>query len=499
MGAPQVPTDYNACLYTSLQEADPEVFRLVENETYRQFSGLELIASENLTSAAVMEANGSFLTNKYSEGLPGARFYGGNEYIDQLELLCQKRALAAFDLDPKQWGVNVQPYAGSTANFAAFTAMIQPQDRIMGLGLADGGHLTHGAYTPKRKISASSIYFQSLPYQVDPKTGLIDYDGLDKNANLFKPRIVICGASAYPRDWDYERLRKIADKQSAYLMSDIAHISGLVAAKVQNNPFEHCDVVCTTTHKTLRGPRAGMIFFRKDKEPDLEKRINEAVFPACQGGPHNNTIAGIAVALKQAADPAFKEYAKQVIKNSGAIAEQLVNYDYKLQTGGSENHLCLWDLRPLGLTGSKIEKVCDLCHITLNKNAVTGDTSAQVPGGVRIGTSALTSRSMKEPEMVKVAEFLHRAVQISLTLQKEAGSKLLRDFLRVATEGEGEGKRQLEALAKDVQAFATSFPLPGITDTAKLRKPSVMPQAPESHINGAQGKVNGAHAQTNGN
>lgn len=485
------PTDYNSCLYTTLEKEDPEVYQLIQNETYRQFCGLELIASENLTSAAVMEANGSFLTNKYSEGLPGARYYGGNEYIDELEILCQKRALAAFNLDPAKWGVNVQPYAGSTANFAAFTALIQPQDRIMGLGLADGGHLTHGAYTPTRKISASSIYFQSLPYQVDTKTGLIDYEGLEKNSNLFKPRILICGASAYPRDWDYARLRQIADKQKAYLMSDMAHISGLVAGQVQNSPFEYCDVVCTTTHKTLRGPRAGLIFFRKDKEADMEKRINDAVFPACQGGPHNQTIAGIAVALKQAADPAFKEYATQVIKNSRALAAELVKHDYKLQTEGSDNHLCLWDLRPLGLTGSKIEKVCDLCHITLNKNAVVGDTSAAVPGGVRVGTSALTSRSMKEAEMVRVADFLHRAVQISITLQKEAGSRLIKDFVRVATTGNGEGKTLLEALAKDVEAFATSFPLPGITDTSKLKKPSVKPQAPESQVNGTQAKVNG--------
>lgn len=485
------PTDYNSCLYTTLEKEDPEVYQLIQNETYRQFCGLELIASENLTSAAVMEANGSFLTNKYSEGLPGARYYGGNEYIDELEILCQKRALAAFNLDPAKWGVNVQPYAGSTANFAAFTALIQPQDRIMGLGLADGGHLTHGAYTPTRKISASSIYFQSLPYQVDTKTGLIDYEGLEKNSNLFKPRILICGASAYPRDWDYARLRQIADKQKAYLMSDMAHISGLVAGQVQNSPFEYCDVVCTTTHKTLRGPRAGLIFFRKDKESDMEKRINDAVFPACQGGPHNQTIAGIAVALKQAADPAFKEYATQVIKNSRALAAELVKHDYKLQTEGSDNHLCLWDLRPLGLTGSKIEKVCDLCHITLNKNAVVGDTSAAVPGGVRVGTSALTSRSMKEAEMVRVADFLHRAVQISITLQKEAGSRLIKDFVRVATTGNGEGKTLLEALAKDVEAFATSFPLPGITDTSVLKKPSVKPQAPESQVNGTQAKVNG--------
>ena len=240
-----------------------------------------------------MEANGSMLTNKYSEGLPGARYYGGNEHIDILENLCRERALKAFNLDPKLWGVNVQPYSGSTANFAAFTALINPQDRIMGLGLPDGGHLTHGYYTAKKKITASSIYFQSFPYRVDPKTGLIDYEQLQVNAGLYKPRLVICGASAYPRDWDYARLRKIADANGSYLMSDMAHISGLVAAGENSSPFDFCDVVTTTTHKTLRGPRAGLIFFRKDKEADIEQRVNQAVFPACQGGPHNNVSRGV--------------------------------------------------------------------------------------------------------------------------------------------------------------------------------------------------------------
>ncbi|GAA5880874.1 hypothetical protein JCM16303_005155 [Sporobolomyces ruberrimus] len=464
-----IPNDFNKDLYTTLAEADPEVQALVDRETFRQFRGLELIASENLTSLAVMEANGSMFTNKYSEGLPGARYYGGNEVVDELEVLCQKRALQAFHLEDKTWGVNVQPYSGSTANFATFTALIQPQDRIMGLGLADGGHLTHGAYTPKKKISASSIYFQSLPYQVDPATGLIDYDALEKNALLFKPRILICGASAYPRDWDYKRLRKIADLNGSYLMMDMAHISGLVAAQVQNDPFEYCDVVCTTTHKTLRGPRAGLIFFRKDKESDIEKRINDAVFPACQGGPHNNTIAGIAVALKQAATPAFKEYATQIIKNTQTIAAELMKHDYKLCTSGSENHLVLWDLRPLGLTGSKIEKICDLAEITLNKNSVPGDKSAVVPGGVRVGTNALTSRSMKEPEMVKVAEFLHRAVQISLQAQQESGSKLLKDFVSTIT-GSGASAEALKTLKQEVEDFATQYPLPGIPDSSKIKR-----------------------------
>ncbi|GAA5826858.1 hypothetical protein JCM11251_002921 [Rhodosporidiobolus azoricus] len=464
-----IPNDFNKDLYTPLAQADPEIQALIDRETYRQFRGLELIASENLTSLAVMEANGSVFTNKYSEGLPGARYYGGNEVVDELERLCQDRALAAFHLECSKWGVNVQPYSGSTANFAAFTALIQPHDRIMGLELASGGHLTHGAFTPKRKISASSIYFEPLPYQVDPKTGLIDYEALEKNAVLFKPRIIICGASAYPRDWDYARLRKIADLNGSYLMMDMAHISGLVAAQVQNDPFEHCDIVTTTTHKTLRGPRAGLIFFRKDKEADLEKRINDAVFPACQGGPHNNTIAGIAVALKQAASPEFKAYATQVVENAKTLGKELSAKGYKLQTDGSENHLVLWDLRPLGLTGSKIEKICDLCHITLNKNAIFGDKSAATPGGVRIGSNALTSRSMKEDEMVTVASFLDRAVQIGLKAQDEAGSKLLKDFV-AKLQGDGPAAGELKQLSEDVQKFATQFPLPGIPDTASIKR-----------------------------
>ncbi|KAF9580224.1 Serine hydroxymethyltransferase, cytosolic [Lunasporangiospora selenospora] len=453
---------WNATMNIPLKDEDPEIYKLIQQEKYRQYSGLELIASENFTSQAVMEANGSPLTNKYSEGLPGARYYGGNEYIDQIENLCRKRALDAFGLSADEWGVNVQPYSGSTANFAALTAMIQPQDRIMGLDLPSGGHLTHGYQTAKKKISATSIYFQSMPYQVDMKTGLIDLDRLEENAKLFRPRVLICGASAYPREWDYARFRKIADQHGAYLMSDMAHISGLVAGQEADSPFKYCDVVTTTTHKTLRGPRAGLIFFRKNKDPkvekgeDLESRVNQAVFPSIQGGPHNNTIAAIAVALKQAASPEFKQYAKQVIANSRALAETLVNHGYKIQTDGSDNHLILWDLRPLKLTGSKVERICDIAQITLNKNSVCGDVSAVTPGGVRLGTSALTSRSFKEADFKKVGEFLHRTVQIALGVQAKAGSKLMKDFVATL-----EGNTEIETLRKEVEAFATSFPFPG--------------------------------------
>eukprot|EP00834_Sanchytrium_tribonematis_P001146 NODE_25_length_41203_cov_0.917113.p11 type:complete len:371 gc:universal NODE_25_length_41203_cov_0.917113:37209-38321(+) len=351
-----------AMLQTSLKNSDPTLYNLIKKEEDRQFSCLELIASENFTSQAVMEANGSCLTNKYSEGLPNHRYYGGNEFVDQIEELCISRALKAFRLKESEWAVNVQPYSGSPANFAAFTAVLKPHDRIMGLDLPSGGHLTHGFQTLKKRISASSIYFESMPYQVDEETGLIDYEQLRKNALLFKPKLIICGASAYPRDFDYQKLREIANSVNALLMCDMAHFSGLVASQELTNPFDYCDLITTTTHKTLRGPRAGMIFCKKGIQIDGEAahdRVNQAVFPACQGGPHNHAIAGVATALLQVDSDEFKEYSRQVKANASALAEKLKSFGYKLVTNGTENHLVLWDLRPSGITGSKMEKICD--------------------------------------------------------------------------------------------------------------------------------------------
>jgi glycine hydroxymethyltransferase len=330
----------------------------------------------------------------------------------------------------------------------------------MGLDLPSGGHLTHGYQTAKKKISASSIYFASMPYQVNPTTGLIDYKRLEENAALFRPQLLICGASAYPAEWEYDTMRKVADQHGAYLMCDMAHISGLIAGKEALSPFDYCDVVTTTTHKTLRGPRAGLIFFRRDKGDQLESRVNQAVFPSCQGGPHNNTIAAVAVALKQAGSPEFKEYAKQVCANAKKLAEVLAGHGYKLATGTTVNHLVLWDLKPQKLTGSKVERICDMVHITINKNSIAGDKSAVTPGGVRLGASALTSRSLKEDDFVKVAEFLHRTVQIALAVQEKCGSKLMKDFVAAL-----EGNEEIAQLKKEVVEFARSFPMPGFDPT----------------------------------
>ena len=375
--------------------------------------------------------------------------------------------MAAYGLNPEEWGVNVQPYSGSPANFAVYTGLLRPHDRIMGLDLPSGGHLTHGFYTYskadncRKAVSATSVYFESLPYRVNPDTGIIDYDALAAQAGLFKPALIICGGSAYPRDWDYTRFRQIADENGSLLMMDMAHISGLVATGEAANPFAFCDVVTTTTHKSLRGPRSGIIFFKKDARNFADK-INNSVFPGLQGGPHVHQIAGVATQLKEVATDSFKAYAKQVRANAKALGEQLVFHGYKLATGGTENHLVLWDLRPQGLNGAKMQVMCDNCSITLNKNAVPGDRSALSPGGVRVGACALTTRGLNEADFRQIADFLHQAVVLSLEIQKTSGPTAAK------YEAEVKASAAVKALRVAVQTFITAFPMPGF-DVATMR------------------------------
>jgi len=427
---------------------------IIEREKARQWKGLELIPSENFTSRSVMEAVGSVMTNKYSEGYPGARYYGGNEFIDQAETLCQKRALEAFRLDPEKWGVNVQSLSGSPSNFQVYTGLLNPHDRIMGLDLPHGGHLSHGFQTDTKKISAVSIFFESMPYRLDESTGLIDYDACQTLAAAYRPKLLIAGASAYSRLYDYERMRQIADSTGAYLLADMAHISGLVAANIVDDPFPYSDIVTTTTHKSLRGPRGGMIFYKKEHE----QAINSAVFPGLQGGPHNHTIGALAVALKQATTPEFVDYQKQVVKNCAALAGRLTELGYTLVSGGTDNHLILCDLRPKGIDGARVERILDLAHITLNKNSVPRDTSALIPGGIRIGAPAMTTRGMLEEDFVRVADLIHKGVEIAIECKAAAEGPKLKDFNDYLAAND---RADIKALREEVESFADGFHMPG--------------------------------------
>ncbi|KAH8295933.1 hypothetical protein KR018_001102 [Drosophila ironensis] len=458
-------------LQATLEEGDPELAQLIKKEKERQREGLEMIASENFTSVAVLESLSSCLTNKYSEGYPGKRYYGGNEFIDCIELLAQKRGRELFNLDEEKWGVNVQPYSGSPANLAVYTGVCRPHDRIMGLDLPDGGHLTHGFFTPTKKISATSIFFESMPYKVNPETGIIDYDKLAEAAKTFRPQVIIAGISCYSRLLDYARFRQICDDVGAYLMADMAHVAGMVAAGVIPSPFEYADIVTTTTHKTLRGPRAGVIFFRKGVRStkangdvvryDLEDRINQAVFPSLQGGPHNNAVAGIATAFKQAKSAEFKAYQTQVLKNAKTLCEGLIAKGYKVATGGTDVHLVLVDVRSAGLTGAKAEYILEEVGIACNKNTVPGDKSALNPSGIRLGTPALTTRGLVEKDIDQVVAFIDAALKLGAKAAKAAGSPKLADYHKVLAEDKAIAA-EVEKISASVKVFSKQFPLPGL-------------------------------------
>lgn len=378
-----------------LKSEDKEIFDAIERELYRQQNQIELIASENIVSRAVLEAQGSILTNKYAEGYCGKRYYGGCEFIDEVEALAIERAKKLFNCEY----VNVQPHSGSQANTAVYLALLKPYDVILGMSLDAGGHLTHGS-----KVSISGKWLTSVQYGVRKEDGLIDFDEVERLAEENKPRLIIAGGSAYPRQIDFARFRKIADKVGAYLMVDMAHFAGLVAGGVHPNPLEWADVVTTTTHKTLRGPRGGMILTNNE---EIAKKVNSAIFPGSQGGPLEHVIAGKAVCFKEDLTPEFKAYAAQVVKNAEVLGETLKKRGLDLVSGGTDTHLLLVDLRPKGLTGDVTEKALEAAHMTCNKNAIPFDPMPpKVTSGIRVGTPAGTTRGFKEREFELIGNWI---------------------------------------------------------------------------------------------
>ena len=399
----------------NLKEYDPEIFGAIKNETGRQAGKLELIASENFVSNAVIQALGSTLTNKYAEGYPGKRYYGGCEYVDVAEDLARDRAKELFGAEY----ANVQPHSGSQANMAVYFTLVKPGDKVMGMDLSHGGHLTHGS-----PVNFSGQLYNFTQYGINPETEMLDYDLIEKVAADEKPKMITVGASAYSRNIDYKKFREIADKIGAFLLADIAHPAGLIAKKLLNDPIPYCHVVTTTTHKTLRGPRGGMILIGRDFENPFGKKapksgrikmmselIDSMVMPGIQGGPLMHVIAAKAVAFKEALEENFLEYAKQIIKNAQALANKLIAFDYKVISGGTDNHLMLIDLRNKNISGKAAQETLDEVGITCNKNSVPfDDKSALVTSGIRIGTPALTSRGMKEAEMEMIAEFINKVI-----------------------------------------------------------------------------------------
>jgi len=409
-----------------LSKVDPEVYQLVKSEEERQSNNIRLIPSENYVSKAVLEATGSVLTNKYSEGYPKKRYYEGQQNIDALEQLAINRAKALFGADH----ANVQPYSGSPANMAAYYALAEVGDTIMGMSLPHGGHLTHGW-----NVSFSGRFYNSVQYTVERDTCLINYDKIREMARKERPRLIFAGATAYPRIFDFAAFGDIAKEVGAYFVADIAHIAGLIVAEAHPSPVPHADVVTTTTHKTLRGPRGAMILCREE----LAKAIDRAVFPALQGGPHNHTTAAIAVALGEASKPEFKEYGRQIVKNAKALAEELLNYGFNLMTGGTDNHLILMEMTSKGVTGKQTSQALDRAGIVTNYNTIPYDPRKPFdPSGIRLGTPAVTSRGMKEAEMKQIAHWMNQVVE-NIT-----------------------DESQLDKIALEVKEFCQNFPAPGI-------------------------------------
>lgn len=407
--------------FDELAKYDPEVYASCHREWLRQQNNIELIASENVVSPAVLLAAGTVLTNKYAEGFPGKRYYGGCEYVDEVETIAIERAKKLFGAEH----ANVQPHCGASANLAAFFAFCEPGDTIMGLSLAHGGHLSHGS-----PVNISGKYFKIVPYELDPETEALDYDAIEKKALEVKPKMIIAGASAYSRVIDFERIGKIAKACGAYYMVDMAHIAGLVAAGLHPSPVPYADVVTTTTHKTLRGPRGGLILCKAEHA----KRIDKAIFPGTQGGPLEHVIAAKAVALGEALQPAFIEYQKQILKNARALAMAMENEGFRLVSGGTDNHLMLVDLRSFGVTGKEMQNRLDAVHITANKNAIPNDPESPfVTSGIRLGTPAVTTRGFREKEMQQIARWIRLA----------------------ATDFEAEKER----IAQEVTALCAAFPL----------------------------------------
>ncbi len=447
--------------YTNVQAEDPEIYQIIKKEEQRQKEGLELIPSENYASAAVLEAMGSILNDKYAEGYPKKRYYGGNQFIDEVESLCQKRALAAYGLDPKEWAVNVQPLSGSPANIAVYFALMNFGEKLMALQLTEGGHLTHGA-----DANFSGRAYKPVFYPLDPQSQMLDYDVVRKLAQEHRPKILLAGYTAYPRTIDFSKFAQIAKEVGAYSMADISHISGLVSAGVHPSPFPDMDVVTTTTHKLLRGPRAAVIFSKRATLKDgksISELIDKAIFPGLQGGPHEHTIAGVAIAFKEAQTSEFKTYAAQVIKNAKALAESLMAEGLKLVSGGTDNHLLLVDLTPFGPgKGIFVQQALEEASITANKNTIPGEPASPFfPSGLRLGTPSITTRGFKEGDMQQVGKWIADVIKsvkdYNYFPEKEKRQAEIDRFKKELANNEVIAK-----VRKEVNEFCSKFPVPGI-------------------------------------